>query len=43
MEQLDEKNLGNAHELMTEDERAEFNRLLGLMIDPVRPFTPYAF
>ncbi|MFJ6015381.1 hypothetical protein [Streptomyces sp. NPDC092952] len=43
MEQLDEKNLGNAHELMTEDERAEFNRLLGLMIGPVRPFTPYAF
>ncbi|MFI9746424.1 hypothetical protein [Streptomyces sp. NPDC052494] len=43
MEQLEEKNLGNAHELMTEDERTEFNRLLGLMIEPARPFTPYTF
>ncbi|GGW02092.1 hypothetical protein GCM10010230_34350 [Streptomyces narbonensis] len=43
MEQLDEKNLGNAHALMTEDERTEFDRLLGLMIEPARPFTPYAF
>ncbi|MFF5971479.1 hypothetical protein ACFY7C_08105 [Streptomyces sp. NPDC012769] len=42
MEQLDEKNLGNAHELMTEDERAEFDRLLGLMIGPARPFAAYA-
>jgi hypothetical protein len=28
---------------MNEDERTVFNRLLGLLIDPVRPFTPYAF
>ncbi|TRV80118.1 hypothetical protein FKN01_07915 [Streptomyces sp. 130] len=43
MEQLDEKNLGNAHSLMTEDERAEFDRLLKLMIEPALPFTPYTF
>nr|BFD82161.1 hypothetical protein StreXyl84_15620 [Streptomyces sp. Xyl84] len=43
MEQLDEKNLGNAHALMAEDERAEFDRLLKLMIEPALPFTPYTF
>ncbi|MFJ6100590.1 hypothetical protein ACIQHY_06260 [Streptomyces sp. NPDC092359] len=43
MDQLEEKNLGNAHEIMTEGERAEFNRLLGFMIEPARPFAPYAF
>ncbi|MGA4943731.1 hypothetical protein [Streptomyces cinereoruber] len=43
MEQLEEKNLGNAHALMTEDERTEFNRLLGLMTEPARPFTAYVF
>ncbi|MFF6885475.1 hypothetical protein ACFY9F_20150 [Streptomyces sp. NPDC012421] len=43
MDQLEEKNLGNAHALMTEDERSEFDRLLAFMIDPVRPFTAYAF
>ncbi|MFB7939225.1 hypothetical protein [Streptomyces sp. NPDC056049] len=43
MEQLDEKNLGNAHALMTEGERAEFDRLLRLMSEPARPFTPYTF
>ncbi|MCM1949532.1 hypothetical protein NC315_29780 [Streptomyces sp. G2] len=43
MEQLDEKNLGNAHALMTEAERAEFDRLLRLMVEPARPFTPYTF
>ncbi|MFE0415060.1 hypothetical protein [Streptomyces tendae] len=47
MEQLEEKNeeknLGNAHEIMTEGERAEFNRLLGLMSDHPRPFSAYAF
>ncbi|MFI8514016.1 hypothetical protein ACIGHB_23095 [Streptomyces sp. NPDC085460] len=43
MDQLEEKNLGNAHALMTEEERAEFNRLLGLMTESARPFTAYAF
>ncbi|MEW1550201.1 hypothetical protein [Streptomyces tsukubensis] len=43
MEQLTEKNLGNAVQLMNEDDRTEFDRLLGLVIDPVRPFAPYAF
>ncbi|MEV7532910.1 hypothetical protein ACIQNV_30265 [Streptomyces hydrogenans] len=43
MEQLEEKNIGNAHEIMTKDERIEFDRLLGLMIKPARPFTGYAF
>ncbi|MFF3843088.1 hypothetical protein [Streptomyces sp. NPDC001930] len=43
MERLDEKNLGSAHELMTEDERSEFDRLLGLMLKPARPFTAYTF
>ncbi|MFF9315960.1 hypothetical protein ACF1BS_34405 [Streptomyces sp. NPDC014748] len=43
MEKLEEKNLGNAHALMPEDERVEFNRLLGLMTEPARPFTPYTF
>ncbi|MEU6978146.1 hypothetical protein [Streptomyces sp. NPDC046371] len=43
MEQLEEKNIGNAHEIMTKDERIEFDRLLGLMIKPARPFTAYAF
>ncbi|MGA4866844.1 hypothetical protein ACPB9J_29815 [Streptomyces lavendulocolor] len=43
MEQLDEKNLGNAHALMTGDERAECDRLLKLMIEPALPFTPYTF
>ncbi|MGA4858330.1 hypothetical protein ACPCAB_16975 [Streptomyces koyangensis] len=43
MEQLEEKNLGDAHALMTDEERTEFNRLLGLMIEPARPFTPYVF
>ncbi|MGW0861092.1 hypothetical protein [Streptomyces sp. NPDC002611] len=43
MERLDVKRLGNAVELMDEDERAELDRLLGLIVDPVRPFTPYAF
>ncbi|WP_338671717.1 hypothetical protein V1460_01880 [Streptomyces sp. SCSIO 30461] len=43
MEQLTEKNLGNAVQLMNEDDRTEFDRLLGRVIDPVRPFAPYAF
>ncbi|TXS17249.1 MULTISPECIES: hypothetical protein [unclassified Streptomyces] len=43
MEQLTEKKLGNAVELMSEDEVAEFNRLLALADEPIRPFTPYAF
>ncbi|MFK0259232.1 hypothetical protein [Streptomyces sp. NPDC090445] len=43
MEQLTRKALGNAVELMTEDERAEFERLLGLMMEPPRSFAPYTF
>ncbi|MFC9293051.1 hypothetical protein ACFTWH_01035 [Streptomyces sp. NPDC057011] len=43
MEQLTTKNLGNAVELMTEGERVEFERLLGLMIEPPRRFTAYTF
>ncbi|ORT54732.1 hypothetical protein [Streptomyces sp. CB03238] len=43
MEQLTKKNLGNAVQLMSKEERAEFDRLLGLTIEPVRPFTPYTF
>jgi hypothetical protein len=43
MEQLTEKNLGNAHELMNEDERTEFDRLLRLASEPVRSFAPYTF
>ncbi|MEW2191160.1 hypothetical protein [Streptomyces microflavus] len=43
MEQLTKKNLGNAVELMSKDERAEFNRLLALVDEPIRPFTPYTF
>ncbi|MEU9608711.1 hypothetical protein [Streptomyces sp. NPDC048057] len=42
MDQLEEKNLGNAHALMTEDERTEFNRLLGFMTEPARPFGTYS-
>ncbi|NSC23050.1 hypothetical protein FM076_18555 [Streptomyces albus subsp. chlorinus] len=40
MERLTEKTLGNAVELMNEDERTEFDRLLGLASEPVRSFTP---
>ncbi|MER5855724.1 hypothetical protein ABT131_08885 [Streptomyces sp900105245] len=43
MEQPAEKNLGNAVELMNEDERAELDHLLGLIVAPVRSFAPYAF
>ncbi|MFD7546283.1 hypothetical protein [Streptomyces sp. NPDC059816] len=43
MERLDKRNLGNARELMTEDERASLDHLLRLAIEPVRPFTPYTF
>ncbi|WP_258177257.1 hypothetical protein [Streptomyces solincola] len=43
MEQLTEKTLGNAVQLMNEDDRTEFDRLLRLVADPVRPFAPYAF
>ncbi|GHE32485.1 hypothetical protein GCM10018771_10500 [Streptomyces cellulosae] len=43
MERLTEKTLGNAVELMNEDERTEFDRLLGLASEPVRSFTPYTF
>jgi hypothetical protein len=43
MERLAEKKLGNAVELMNEEERAELDHLLGLIVEPVRPFAPYAF
>ncbi|MFF3847138.1 hypothetical protein [Streptomyces sp. NPDC002328] len=43
MERLAEKKLGNAVELMNEDERAELDHLLGLVAAPVRSFAPYAF
>ncbi|KOG17504.1 hypothetical protein ADK35_24045 [Streptomyces viridochromogenes] len=43
MEQLTEKNLGNAVQLMSGNDRTEFDRLLGLMIHPLRPFTPNTF
>ncbi|MFD8414189.1 hypothetical protein ACFV2Q_20930 [Streptomyces sp. NPDC059650] len=43
MDQLTTKNLGNAVELMTKDDRVEFDRLLGLMIEPPRRFAPYTF
>ncbi|GAA3771507.1 hypothetical protein [Streptomyces chiangmaiensis] len=43
MEQLTEKTLGNAVELMTEDDRAELDHLLGSILEPVRLFAPYTF
>ncbi|MEV8307181.1 hypothetical protein AB0P36_07390 [Streptomyces flavidovirens] len=43
MEQLTEKNLGNTVQLMSEDERSEFDRLFRLTIEPVRAFAPYTF
>ncbi|MEU2429024.1 hypothetical protein ABZ611_05795 [Streptomyces sp. NPDC007861] len=43
MEQLTQKTLGNAVQLMSKDERTEFDRLLRLVIEPVRPFAPYTF
>ncbi|MBO1333745.1 hypothetical protein [Streptomyces sp. VRA16 Mangrove soil] len=43
MERVTEKTLGNAVELMSKDDRAELDRILGLIVEPTRPFTPYAF
>lgn len=43
MQQLTEKNLGNAVELMSKDEYTEFERLLGLIAKPARPFTASTF
>ncbi|MFJ1821555.1 hypothetical protein [Streptomyces sp. NPDC088139] len=43
MRQLTEKKLGKAIDLMSKDELAEFNRLLALADERIRPFTPYAF
>ncbi|MFC5034326.1 hypothetical protein G3I60_16125 [Streptomyces sp. SID13666] len=43
MQQLTEKNLGNAVELMSKDEYTEFERLLGFVAEPVRPFTANTF
>jgi hypothetical protein len=42
-EQLTEKNLSNALSLMNQEERAEFNRLLDLLLEPLRPFTLNTF
>ncbi|MFE6025617.1 hypothetical protein [Streptomyces niveus] len=43
MQQLTQKTLGNATQLMSKDERTEFDRLLALMVEPERPFAPNAF
>lgn len=43
MDQLPDKNLGNAHQLMNDEARAEFDRLLARLMEPVRPFAPYMF
>ncbi|WP_241662358.1 MULTISPECIES: hypothetical protein [unclassified Streptomyces] len=43
MEQLDEKSLGNAIDIMNMDEQVELQRLINAAAEPVRPFTPYAF
>ncbi|MCZ4096089.1 hypothetical protein [Streptomyces sp. H39-C1] len=43
MEQLTEKNLGNAVELMSKDEYTEFERLLALIVEPACPFTANTF
>ncbi|MEU8628498.1 hypothetical protein [Streptomyces sp. NPDC048669] len=43
MQQLTVKNLGNAYDLMSETDRDEFNRLLGLRAKPPRPFTANTF
>ncbi|WP_328506467.1 hypothetical protein [Streptomyces sp. NBC_00391] len=43
MDQLAEKNIGNAVQIMGETDRTEFDRLLGLMIHPLRPFAPNTF
>ncbi|MFI6473989.1 hypothetical protein ACIBL5_27435 [Streptomyces sp. NPDC050516] len=43
MDQLIRKTLGNAVKIMTKDDRAELDRLLGAVAEPVRPFTPYTF
>jgi hypothetical protein len=42
-ERLTEKNLSNAISLMSQEERAEFNRLLDLLLEPLRPFSLNAF
>jgi hypothetical protein len=43
MEQLTEKHLANTVQRMSQNDRTEFDRLLGLMIHPIRPFTPNTF
>lgn len=43
MQQLTQKTLGNATQIMSKDERTEFDRLLALMVEPERPFAPNAF
>ncbi|MBU6530961.1 hypothetical protein HFP71_17230 [Streptomyces sp. ARC32] len=43
MERLSVKTLGNAVDLMNDDERAELNRHLARIVKPVRRFAPYTF
>ncbi|WP_230396569.1 hypothetical protein [Streptomyces blattellae] len=41
--QLDEKSFGNAIDIMNKNEHLKLQRLVNAAIEPVRPFTPYAF
>ncbi|WJV47149.1 hypothetical protein [Streptomyces flavofungini] len=43
MDRLMRKTLSGAVKIMTKDDRAELDRLLADVADPIRPFTPYAF
>ncbi|MDF9814181.1 hypothetical protein [Streptomyces sp. SPB162] len=43
MQQLTQKNLGNAVELMSKDDYTEFERLLALIVEPPCPFTANTF
>ncbi|MFE0101327.1 hypothetical protein ACFWZ2_09430 [Streptomyces sp. NPDC059002] len=43
LERLGENTLGNAAKIMSEEDRAEVDRILRLVREPVRPFAPYTF
>ncbi|WP_210593645.1 hypothetical protein [Streptomyces sp. GESEQ-35] len=43
LDQLREKTLDNAAEIMGKEDRAELDRILRLVREPVRPFAPYTF
>ncbi|MER8089536.1 hypothetical protein ABTZ57_31660 [Streptomyces sp. NPDC094048] len=43
MQQLTQKDLGNATQLMRKDERTEFDRLFALLFEPERPFAANTF